>query len=206
MTATLRLALITPATTAALREARFEADVPLDAAGERAARAAAAGLPRADRAVCGPSRRCRETAAALGLRVSGAPTAAALADWDLGRWRGRTLAEVSGAEPDAVGQWLGDPAAAPHGGESLTALLARVGAWLDGLTPGGGALLAVVDPAVARALLTHALDLPPALFWRLDTAPLTLTELSARSGRWNLRCGTRLPAAGERPGTAGGEG
>ncbi|MER6913287.1 histidine phosphatase family protein [Streptomyces sp. NPDC000594] len=190
---TLRLGLITPATTAGLREARSDPEEPLDAAGLRAARAAAGTLPPAGRTVCGPSRRCRESADALGLRgpateEPGAP----LADWDLGRWRGRSLAEVGAAEPEAVARWLADPDAAPHGGESLTALVARAGAWLDALPPGGGRLLAVLDPAVVRALLTHALALPPALFWRLDAAPLTLTGLTSRAGRWNLRCGTPL--------------
>ena len=45
-----------------------------------------------------------------------------------------------------------------------------------------------------RAALVHALDLPPRTFWRLDVAPLTATELSGRSDRWNLRCGLPLTA------------
>ncbi|MFE6133610.1 histidine phosphatase family protein, partial [Streptomyces sp. NPDC056437] len=46
------------------------------------------------------------------------------------------------------------------------------------------------------AVTVHALGLPTEVFWRLDVAPLTLTELSGRAGRWNLRCGR--PLAGER--------
>lgn len=176
---------------AALREARFAADVPLDPAGSAAARAAAGALPPAGRALAGPSLRCRETAEALGLAAEPVP---ALADWGMGRWQGRTLAEVSAAEPEGVARWLSDPSAAPHGGDPLTALIARAGTWLDALPPGGGRLLAVVDPAVVRALLVHALDLPAAVFWRLDPAPLTLTGLTSRAGRWNLHCGTRLLA------------
>ncbi|MFF8957549.1 histidine phosphatase family protein [Streptomyces sp. NPDC014894] len=194
---TLRLMLVAPVTTAALRGARFPVDEPPDAAGLRAARAAAGALPRVDRAVCAPAERCRGTALALGLRVTGED---APADWDMGRWRGRSLAEVSAAEPDAVARWLADPSAAPHGGESLTALRTRVGAWLDGLPAAPGRLLAVVDPAVVRAALVHALALPPQTFWRLDIAPLALTELTTRTPpHWNLHCGARLQAPGDAP-------
>ncbi|MFI1396947.1 histidine phosphatase family protein [Streptomyces sp. NPDC020681] len=189
---TVRVMLISPATTAALREARFEGDVPLDAAGLRRAGAAASAVPRADTVLSGPSARCRETAQALGLRAEPAESADALGDWDLGRWRGRTLDEVSASEPESVAAWLSDPSAAPHGGESLLALCARVGAWLESLPETAGRVLAVVEPAVCRAATVRALGLPPETFWRLDVAPLTMTELTGRLGRWNLRCGREL--------------
>ncbi|MGW1092830.1 histidine phosphatase family protein, partial [Streptomyces sp. NPDC002596] len=41
--------LISPALNAALREARFDGDAPLDASGVRRARAAADAVPAADR-------------------------------------------------------------------------------------------------------------------------------------------------------------
>ncbi|MFF4230712.1 histidine phosphatase family protein [Streptomyces sp. NPDC001820] len=191
---TIRVMLVSPATNAALREARFGGDVPLDESGARRARAAAGGLPRADRLLSGSSARCRETAAGLGLR---AEPAGALDDWDLGRWSGRRLDEVSAGEPEAVSAWLCDPSCAPHGGESLLSLCTRVGAWLESLPPDTGRVLAVVDPAVTRAAMVRGLSLPPDAFWRLDIAPLTLTELTGRGGRWNLKCGRPLgPEAG----------
>lgn len=67
-----------------------------------------------------------------------------------------------------------------------------MGALLESPAWTGGRLLAVVEPAVVRAALLHALGLPMETFWRLDVAPLTLTELSGRSGRWNLLCGRPL--------------
>ncbi|MGW6461483.1 histidine phosphatase family protein [Streptomyces sp. NPDC055078] len=192
---TVRVMLVSPASSQALREARF-GDGPgdgegLDAAGLRAARAAAEGLPHADRALSGPSPRCRGTARALGLR---AECEESLADWDLGRWRGRTLAQLSADEPEAVASWLDDPATAPHGGETLLALCARVGHWLDALPADAGRVLVVAEPAIVRAATVRALALPPEAFWRLDVAPLVLTELSGRSERWNLRCGRPLTA------------
>lgn len=186
---TVRMMLVTPALSASLREARFDEDGALDAAGVRDARAAAGALPAATHRWCGTSPRCRETATELGVRADPQP---ALAGWDMGRWSGRTLSEVSAEEPEAVGRWLADPAAAPHGGESLLELCARVGGWCAALPDDAGKVLAVVEPAVVRAVVVHALALPTETFWRLDVAPLTLTELSGRAGRWNLSAGRPL--------------
>lgn len=186
---TVRVMLVSPAMNAALREARFEGDAPLDEAGTRQARAAAGRVPRADQWVRGTSVRCLRTADALGVRSTPQP---ALADWDMGRWRGMRLADVSDAEPEAVASWLADPSAAPHGGESLSDLFIRVGGWLDGLTERGGRVLAVVEPAVVRAAIVHGTGLPFAAFWRLDVAPLSLTMLSGQGERWNLTCGQPL--------------
>ncbi|QNE79020.1 histidine phosphatase family protein [Streptomyces finlayi] len=181
--------LIAPAMNAALREARFEGDAPLDEAGVRRARAAADRVPEADLWVSGTSERCLRTADALDVHPTPEP---ALADWDMGRWRGKRLSDVSDGEAEAVAAWLTDPTAAPHGGESLLDLSARVGSWLDGLEEGSGRVLAIVEPAVVRAAVVHGLGLAAAGFWRLDVAPLALTELSGREGRWNLKCGQVL--------------
>lgn len=196
---TVRVMLISPALNAALREARFDGDTPLDAAGARRAADAATAVPAADRLLHGPSGRCAGTAEALGLRAGPEP---AVRGWDMGRWSGRRLAAVSAAEPEAVSAWLTDPSAAPHGGESLLELCARTGRWLETLASAGGGpdekghrVLGVVEPAVVRAVIVAALGLPTEAFWRLDVAPLTLTALSGRSGRWNLRCGQPLSPA-----------
>ncbi|MFF4652983.1 histidine phosphatase family protein [Streptomyces sp. NPDC001380] len=208
---TVRVSLVAPAGCAALREARFgDGSGPdgsggggLDAGGLRRARAAAGRAPRGALVLASPSARCRETAAALGLRA--APEDA-LRGCDPGRWRGLRLDEVAAAEPAAVAAWLADPAAAPHGGESLLGLLARVGAWLDGLAEGGPArVVAVAEPDVVRAAAVHALGAPPRTFWRLDVAPLTATALSGRAGRWNLRPGAPLAPAVLPVGEDGGE-
>ncbi|MFD6418471.1 histidine phosphatase family protein [Streptomyces sp. NPDC060194] len=192
---TVRVMLVSPAASGPAREARFDggdgSGDGLDARGEARARAVS-GLPAADLVVRGPSARALGTARALGVRASPEP---ALADWDMGRWRGLRLDDVASSEPAAVAAWLGDPAAAPHGGESLAALVGRAGGWLDGLPADAGRVLAVAGPAPVRAVLTHALGLPLEAFWRLDVAPLTLTRLSGRAGRWNLRVGEPLGAS-----------
>ncbi|OIJ68667.1 histidine phosphatase family protein [Streptomyces mangrovisoli] len=186
---TSRLTLVSPAISAALREARFDDGCPLDASGLRAARAAAGAVPAAERVLASPSARCRETAAALGLDAAETPELAGL---DVGRWRGATLAEVGEREPEALAAWLADPASAPHGGESVRALRDRVAVWLDTASGDTGRTVAVVEPEIVRAALLSALDAPDTAFWRTDVRPLTAVELSGRSGRWNLRLGSPL--------------
>ncbi|MFI6151204.1 histidine phosphatase family protein [Kitasatospora sp. NPDC051170] len=188
---TAHVILIAPAIGADLREARFGGDGPPEPAALAAARTAAGAVPPVARAWTGPAERCRRTAEALGLD---AEPAGALADLDTGRWNGLRLDEVAASDPAALAAWLADPDAAPHGGESVTALCARVGAWLEERAAEGGRSAAVAEPAVVRAAVVHALALPAAAFWRLDVRPLSVTELTGRSGRWNLRCGRELLA------------
>ncbi|MFK3979147.1 histidine phosphatase family protein [Micromonospora sp. NPDC050397] len=181
---TTRLILVAHASTSAVRRAAFPLDEPLDGHGLADATAAADTLPRHDAARCAPSRRCLETAAALGLT----PTMDnGLRDGDLGRWSGRTLDDVAADEPAAVAAWLTDPTAAPHGGESLGDLLDRTGAWLSELPGTAGTVIAVTHPMVIRALVVNAIAATPASFWRIDVAPLTRTVLRGGAGRWNLR-------------------
>lgn len=181
---TTRLVLVSHAPTPAVRRAAFPLDEPLDEHGLAQAGAAAGGVPRHETALCAPSRRCAQTATALGL----SPTVDdGLRDGDPGRWSGRTLDQVAAEEPESVAAWLSDPAAAPHGGESLADLLARTGAWLRELPPSAGTVVAVTTPMVIRALVVNAIAGTSASFWRIDIAPLTLTVLKGGATRWNLR-------------------
>ncbi|OIK23678.1 histidine phosphatase family protein [Streptomyces malaysiense] len=187
---TSRVLLVSPAMTPSLRQARFYDGDRVEDLGAARARSAAGSLPAAARSVVSPSARCRQTARALGL--DGGVEEPALRGMDVGRWRGRTLDEVTAAEPEALGHWLTDPDWAGHGGEPVREVCARVGAWLDGARD--GRTVAVAEPEVVRAAVVQALGLPASTFWRLDVVPLTVTELSGRAGRWNLRLGGPLAA------------
>ena len=187
----MRVVLLCHAATSASRTVAFAGDEPLDAGGISSASAMAGSLPRVDAVVRAPSTRCQQTAAALGLAELAVPVES-LAGCDFGAWTGHTLDEVLGNAPEAVTSWLTEPAASPHGGESITALLARVGHWLDGLT-GVRAVLAVVDPAVIRAAIVHAIEARPRSVWRIDVAPLSQAVLVGDPGRWSLRA-LRPPA------------
>jgi broad specificity phosphatase PhoE len=178
-----RITLVSHSSTSATNTAAFASDEPLDARGAGWAEEARGRLPRALRVLSSPAPACRQTADALGLSASIEP---ALADWDLGRWRGRTLDEVAAAEPDAVTAWLSEPDSAPHGGESHIVLLARIAAWLA-IESADGHTVVVTHPAVVRAAVLAVLQAPPAAFWRIDIAPLTATQLHGRHGHWTVR-------------------
>ncbi|WP_460109983.1 histidine phosphatase family protein [Streptomyces sp. YKOK-J1] len=186
---TTRVMLISPAMNPALREARFDDGCSLDAAGAARARSAADRLRPAATVLVSPTVRCRETAAALGL---GARPEPALAGLDMGRWRGRTLDEVGAGEPEALARWLADPAASPHGGESVRLLCARVGGWLEEAARSAGRTVAVVEPEIVRAVTVRVLGAPEAAFWRIDVRALTAAEFTGRAGRWNVALGTEL--------------
>jgi broad specificity phosphatase PhoE len=179
------------ATSEATRRSAFPLDESLDARGLEEARRLASHLGRFDATWSSPAARARQTANALGLTAT---VAAELDECDFGAWRGRTLANLQAEDPGAVAAWMEDPAAAPHGGESLLALLERVRGWLEARAGDGGRVVAVTHAGVIRAAVVCALEAPPPAFWRLDVAPLSRTVLHAYEGRWTVR-GVNLPPA-----------
>jgi broad specificity phosphatase PhoE len=44
----------------------------------------------------------------------------------------------------------------------------------------------VTHAGVVKAAVVHALGAPVMSFWRLDVAPLGITELHAHDGRWTV--------------------
>jgi broad specificity phosphatase PhoE len=175
-----RLTLVSHAMTDAMSAGRFPTDEPLSALGHRQVDAAIE-LGPVDQALCGPEQRARQTAELLGLS---AHVDQRLADLDCGRWRGDGL---GGVQPDDLTVWLTDPTRAPHGGESIVDVIARVRGWLDSLPATPSRLVAVTHPAVIRAAVLIALDAPPKSFWRIDIAPVSQTVLHYRGHSWTLR-------------------
>ncbi|GAA2261296.1 histidine phosphatase family protein [Streptomyces amakusaensis] len=182
-----RITLVAAARSSALLAERFDDDRPLDGAGWDEVRLAAHALVplnAAELRYCSPSPRSRATAQALGFAPMAQP---GLRDCDMGRWRGRTLAEVTAVEPGAVDCWLGDPRSAPHGGESLLAFIGRIGGWLDTRPAGDdGSVVAVAEPSVVRAALVYALNAPPHAYWSVDVRPLSTLLLTGRARCWSL--------------------
>lgn len=169
---TVRLILLCAAATRAAREGRFPD--PADRIDDDVMVA----VPVADRYVIAPTMAARETAAALGLGCTGHD---ALADGDAGAWAGQALRDL---DADALATWLSAPENGPPGGESMAAVLRRVTAWMATLHD--GATLAITHPAVIRAAIAHALDVPVSAAMAIDVAPLSLTYLS-RHTRWRLQ-------------------
>jgi len=175
------LQLIAAGHTPALRRAVFGGDPHLDEGGRQAALA----LHRTVRGPCvvAPTNAARQTAAAL--TTTGTVTEEpALTDPDYGTWTGHTLDEI---DPADLHTWLTDPTAAPHDGESLTAVTARTATWLHQQT--GRSLTAIAHPLIVRALLAAALDLPAGHLRRLDVAPLATVRLT-HHGHWHLHLPT----------------
>lgn len=170
------------APTAATRSYAFPGDEPLDERGIAAA--AELDLPARAEVLCSPSRRCRETAAAAGLAVGSVEPA--IAECDFGSWGGRRLEELVAERPDDTRIWMTAPDSAPHGGESLREFVARVTDWLDRQVRCDGRCLAITHGGVVKAAVVHALGAPIEAFWRVDCAPLSVTELHADGTRWRL--------------------
>jgi len=89
-------------------------------------------------------------------------------------------------EPDVASAWLNDPAAAPHGGESIAAVIQRVGQWLSDELTRRHRTIVFTHPTIIRAAIVHAIEAAPQSFWRIDIAPLSVARLTGRDGRWNL--------------------
>jgi broad specificity phosphatase PhoE len=180
---TIRLKLICHASTSAVRTAAFPSDEPLDPQGRRKLAASPYRTLHADRYVTSPALRATGTAAALKFDAVVEPM---LRDCDYGRWSGHSLDEVQTQEPEAVAEWLQNPGAAPHGGESVLALMKRIATWLDAQNATLGVTVAVTHASVIRAAILCAIEAGPRSFWRIDVAPLSLTRLSGDASRWTL--------------------
>ncbi|MFM0370739.1 histidine phosphatase family protein [Paraburkholderia aspalathi] len=194
----IRLLLISHASTAAMRAGRFPADDPLDARGlaEAAAARARLSIPDDAAAFVSPAVSARDTASALGLGAV-ASVDERLADMDYGRWHGRRLADLAVEAPHDLAAWTHDPDTAAHGGESFSQLVKRVGQWLDalngalsdtlseGVIPGNTHnAVAVTHAPVIRAAIVHALGASPAVFRRIEIAPLSMVELRRSRRGW----------------------
>jgi broad specificity phosphatase PhoE len=179
------LRLIAAGHTPALRRAVFGGDDVLDEGGRNATLALRDSPTLQTRMFPGdrpwltaPTAAARQTADLLG--APGTTDDHALAGPDFGAWTGLALDEV---DPDGLQRFLTDPAATPHGGESLITVTARLTVWLHHQTTTRGT--AVAHPLVIRLILAAALDLPPGIPRRLAVAPLTVTRLTHHQG-WTL--------------------
>lgn len=196
-----RLRLLCHAPTAAIWTSAFPDDEPLDTQARGKLSSLSFRVTPADVCLTSPALRARQTAQHLRIAAAIEPS---LRDCDYGRWAGRMFDEVQREEPDAIDEWLRDPAVAPHGGELIVGLIARVAQWLDLQRATPQRIVAITHAAIIRAAIVHALGAPPLSFWRIDIAPLSLVRLNGLNGRWTLASLGRLEARDERDATADG--
>ncbi|WP_435585952.1 histidine phosphatase family protein [Micromonospora aurantiaca (nom. illeg.)] len=184
---TTSLWLVAHAHTPALRQARFAAHTAgLDEGGRRAALVLgqSRSLAAATTCVSSPATAAIETARLISGRD---PTImAGLADADYGRWNGLTLGDVAAEDPDGLRLWRENPNASPHGGETLAAVVDRVGSWLATHLDRGGQILAVTHPVIVRAALLHVMQVPPSNLWQVDVAPGARLHLRSNGRRFHV--------------------
>ncbi|KRB51951.1 histidine phosphatase [Rhizobium sp. Root708] len=181
-----RLTWICHGATAANRGARFPLDEPLEEAAFQETVALAQSLQRSDRAFVSPTLRTRQTAEALGVPFT---VSAALAECDYGYWNGQSMAGIQDSDPDGLTAWLATPDEAPHGGESIAMVRARVEEWMETHSGTGGHIIAITHATVIRTAVLAALQAPLSSFWRIDIEPLSLVRMTCNGTRWSLRFG-----------------
>jgi broad specificity phosphatase PhoE len=176
-----RLLFVRHGPTSASTARAFPDDESLSSAGKAAAGKLAKRLPATDLALTSPALRCRETAEAAGLV---ADVESRLCECDFGSWAGLTLPEVHARDPVGVTDWMTNPDARPHGGESARALAERVAGWLADDRP--GTTVVITHGGVIRAAVVHVLDAPVEALWRIEADPLSVTELARHGSGWQL--------------------
>ncbi|PQV46483.1 histidine phosphatase family protein [Paraburkholderia sp. BL21I4N1] len=192
----IRLLLISHASTAAMRAGRFPAAdslAPLDPRGLAEIQAARSSLSTPDHAtvLVSPAACARETAQALGLT---AIVDAHLADMHYGNWHGRRLADLMIEAPEKLAAWTREPDATAPGGESFSQLVTRTGEWLEALSEQTNHVsqtneihnvVAVTHAPVLRAAIVSVLGAAPAVFPRIEIAPLSVIELRYSRRGWS---------------------
>ncbi|HEY7815744.1 MAG TPA: bifunctional RNase H/acid phosphatase [Nakamurella sp.] len=160
-------------------------DVPLTDRGRRQAAAVADRVGSLAPAVVltSPLVRCRDTATAIaaGARVQLVEDDRLL-DEGLGEWTGLRMAEIERDWPDEFAAWRQDPASAPPGGESFTQVRDRVRPLMTELLRiyRGHTVVLVTHAAVAKMILTTALQVDPAVAYRLRIDTGSLSAFSVR--------------------------
>ncbi|MER7011457.1 bifunctional RNase H/acid phosphatase [Saccharopolyspora sp. NPDC000359] len=165
-------------------------DVALTELGERQARAAGKRLAAMDGVVtpegvapviASPLTRTRQTAQAV-VEATGGELHFhdGLLETDFGDWEGLSFREASEQFPELHGEWLGNPAVVPPGGESLDEVYQRVSAARDDLVTryAGQTVVVVSHVTPIKALLRLALGVGPEMFYslHLDLASLSIVE------------------------------
>jgi alpha-ribazole phosphatase len=167
-------------------------DPPCDLSDEDRLAALARYLPRQAIVVESGLLRCHQTLGAIesaGLTVAPSIIEPALQEQDFGHWQGRRWADLDQSKDMQVAAFWRDPArAAPPGGESFEAMIARVREAIAGMTRAfeGRDIIAVAHAGTIRAALAVALDLPPPAALSFVVDPLSVTRLDSIGEGWRV--------------------
>ncbi|MBN8892378.1 MAG: histidine phosphatase family protein [Rhodospirillales bacterium 70-18] len=156
-------------------------------------------LPRKADWVVTPLSRTRRTAEAIfAAGYPAAPLAVApdLIEQDLGAWQGLPHADLPARlTRPAHAFWPLSGLEHPPGGESMTQVIGRVGAALEGLaeTHAGGNVVVVSHGGAIRAAVAHALAIGPDNALHLSVHNLSLTCMERHRQGWRVVCVNELP-------------
>lgn len=178
-----RLTLICHAATPLQKQGRFPDDESVAMDWQTAALSLAGRFKKNLRLVCGPEARTRQTAS---LFRANAQIEDALRDGDFGTWKGQAIGQL---DSHALTAWMTDSHSAPHGGESVEQICARVAQWMKSLETQPGHVVAITHPFVIRAAMLYVLRFPMSMFYLIDVEPLSSTELCFNNV-WRLRLET----------------
>jgi broad specificity phosphatase PhoE len=177
------LILLCHAATRAMKTGAFPtSDDPLDET-ERPRLLRLGELFDVDQIATSPARAARDTASEIG---SDCHADERWADLDYGHWRGRPVRDIHDEDADGLGAWLSDPASAPHGGESLETLQARIRSALS-QSPHEGTTLIVTHAIVVKVAMAIVLNAPLDAVYSMDLEPLSALTLTRSGDAWRLR-------------------
>ena len=171
-----------------LDRAEGRADVELDEAGVRQARATAARLSRWPVAAVysSPLKRAMATADVIGARRGlTAQPEPGLIDIDYGRWQGMTHEEARADDPRTYDLWLKRPQQVTFpGGEELARVRERAVGAVRALAPRheGQTVVLVAHKVVIKLLLCHFLGLDETGFWRFEQVFCALNVVEVGKG------------------------
>ncbi|MBL7202461.1 MAG: alpha-ribazole phosphatase [Anaerolineae bacterium] len=186
----IRLLLVRHGTTAWNRKGRYQgqSDVPLDETGMQQALALRSRLAREEIGAIYASdlQRAWQTASAIAaphsLAVRPEPR---LREIDFGIWDGLTYSEIERRYPEVLAAWEADPLnTAPHRGESLGQVSARVRVALDDIARvhEGRTVVLVAHGGSLQVVLCLALGLVPKARWQFRLSAASLSELQLYEG------------------------
>jgi broad specificity phosphatase PhoE len=170
-----------------------QTDAPLSASGFGAVQQLAATWSgRAPRFLfTSDLKRAQQAASVFAARFAIEPlTDARLREVDLGEWDGKRWEEIIRSDGVRHQHWANNWVIqeAP-GGESFADVIRRTGAWLSSLLGSTGDddnVLAVAHAGSIRALLCHALGLPPARAFALSIDHAHCARMRTRNGQFEV--------------------
>jgi alpha-ribazole phosphatase/probable phosphoglycerate mutase len=148
---------------------------------------AVAGRSDWQQIITSPLQRCQAFADSLGAQ-HGLPVHCEqrFCEVGFGAWEGKDREEVEQQFPGQLAKFYRDPVnQRPPGAEPLDEFLSRVRNGFDELLPrfAGQSVLIVAHAGVIRAIMSHALEIPPAAMYRIHVENAGMTRLSTDGER-----------------------